>query len=125
MKSTSIAFYASTILTIFIGPAKVDGLEEEATFADSPVTINAACIGDTNIDWSTLSLAELTSAGKALAASYNTIHAATDNDDSQLRDLIFSGDDNRRMLDEDESLSWKRRPVKGKIYFSISRLDER
>jgi hypothetical protein len=115
MKPFSLAFYAATILTLSFVSTKVHCLEDEGAFADAPVTVSVTCNGGSTIDWSKLSLAEITLAGHALTSSYNKVHETLDNDDSQLYELTFNGIGMRRMLQEGENLEWKnRRPVKGK-----------
>jgi hypothetical protein len=119
MKFSSLALIATMIP---VGHAIVNSTlqEDVPNFSDSPISVVVVCDG--NIDWSKLSLAELTLAGHALDESYNSIHALKDNDDSQLNDLVFYGSNKRRMLQAEESETdnlgfpfWKRRPMKGMI----------
>ena len=108
-------FYASLVTTMTLlsfGHAS-SFVSEEESFADTPVSISVACTGGTKIDWSKLSLAELTLAGHALVESYNTVHASNDNDDSQLFDLTFNGNGSRRLQQVAENLQWKHHPITG------------
>ena len=103
MKFTSIA-----LITIFGSIAANAIVQEDGSiFADGPVTVTVTCNG--NIVWSKLSLLELTTAGNVLVESYNAVHELVNDDDSQLRDLVFGGNVKRSMLEggEDNALdSW-------------------
>lgn len=111
MKFTSIA------LMTFVGFVAANPIvqEDAQIFADGPVTVTVSCNG--NVVWTKLSLLELTTAGKVLVDSYNAIHALVNDDDSQLRDLVFSGKYTRSMLEggEDATLDkwFKPRVSKG------------
>jgi hypothetical protein len=114
MKPFSLASLALAILTLAFVPTKVNSLETDGTFADAPVTVSVVCSGGSTIDWSKLSLAELTLAGNALTSSYNSVHETFDNDDSTLNDLSFHGVGQRRMLEAGENVEWwNRRLAKG------------
>jgi hypothetical protein len=104
---------AATVLTLAIAPTEVDSLVADETFADAPVTVSVTCVGGSTLDWSKLSLAELTLAGNALTSSYNNIHESMDNDDSKLNTLSFHTVGQRRMLEVGENVEWNRRLSKG------------
>jgi hypothetical protein len=96
MKFTSIA-----LITIVGSVAANPIVQQDAPiFADGPITVSVTCNG--NIAWSKLSLLELTTAGKVLVESYNAIHALVNDDDSQLRDLVYGSNIKRDMLEGDE-----------------------
>ena len=96
MKFTSIA------LITMVGSAVANPIihEDAPIFADGPISVTVTCNG--NIVWPKLSLLELTTAGKVLVESYNAIHALVNDDDSQLRDLVYGGNIKNSMLGEEE-----------------------
>lgn len=117
--SISIALIAAFTGHVIANPTVVEETTA-STLADAPVTVTVTCDGAT-IDWPKLSLSELTIAGTALVESYNAVHVDLPNDDSQLRDLVYSGASNRRMFEEHDdtsNLGWwgKPKPLKGMQY---------
>ena len=96
MKFTSIAF-----ISIVSSTVATDIIKEDAPiFADGPVALTVTCNG--SIVWPKLSLLELSTAGKVLVESYNAIHDLVNDDDSQLRDLVYSGNLKGSMPEEDD-----------------------
>ena len=114
MKPFSLALCLPVVLSI---GTKAFSLEEES-FADAPVTISVTCTGDSTIDWSKLSMAELSHAGNVLTSSYNSVHDSMDNDDSQLNDLSFNGAARCRMLEDVGNVEWKKHRMSKGMYNS-------
>ena len=99
--SLTMKFSSIALITI-VGSVVANPIvhEDAPIFADGPIAVSVTCNG--NIAWSKLSLLELSTAGKVLVESYNAIHALVNNDDSQLRDLVYGGNIKRSMIEEGE-----------------------